>query len=367
MHSVPEKEERAPPEGPSECVEAAPGTASTRSARRHAISIAMSVLIVGGAGYIGSQTAKRVARAGLSPVVLDNLVYGHPWAVKWGPFVEGDLADSALVARVLREHEVTSVIHFAAYAYVGESVANPRKYFRNNVVNTLNLLDAMVDAGVKNLVFSSTCATYGEPREVPIAESHPQRPVNPYGESKLAVEKILHWYAGAYGIRFAALRYFNAAGADPDGELGEDHDPETHLIPLAIAAALGQGQLSIFGTDYPTVDGTAIRDYIHVADLAGAHWLALLHLERAGGSLRLNLGTGKGHSVRQVIAAVERISGRKVPVQEAGRRAGDPPVLVADAREAANVLRWRPDYPDLETIVEHAFRWHERHHGSAGA
>ncbi|MDP9035526.1 MAG: UDP-glucose 4-epimerase GalE [Myxococcota bacterium] len=327
----------------------------------------MSVLIVGGAGYIGSQTAKRVARAGLRPVVLDNLVYGHPWAVKWGPLVEGDLADSALVARVLREHEVTSVIHFAAYAYVGESVTNPRKYFRNNVVNTLNLLDAMVDAGIKNVVFSSTCATYGEPREVPIAESHPQHPVNPYGESKLAVEKILHWYAGAYGLRYAALRYFNAAGADPEGELGENHDPETHLIPLAIDAALGRGRLSIFGTDYPTADGTAVRDYIHVADLADAHWLALSHLDGAGDNLRLNLGTGTGQSVRQVVAAVEKIIGRKVAVQEVGRRAGDPPALVADAREATRVLGWRPHYPELETIVEHAFRWHVRPQGSAGA
>ncbi|MGA7122287.1 MAG: UDP-glucose 4-epimerase GalE [Polyangiaceae bacterium] len=321
----------------------------------------MSILIVGGAGYIGSHTAKRVARAGLTPVVFDNLEYGHRSAVKWGPFVEGDLADSPLIERVLREYEITSVIHFAAYAYVGESVANPRKYFRNNVVCTLNLLDAMVDAGVREIVFSSTCATYGEPLEVPISEDHPQTPVNPYGESKLAVEKILHWYARAYGMHFAALRYFNAAGADPDGELGEDHDPETHLIPLAITAALGRGnELSIFGSDYPTPDGTAVRDYIHVVDLAEAHWLALQYLAKSGDNLRLNLGTGRGHSVREVIAAVEKIGGRKVPVRQAPRRAGDPPALVADAREAAKVLGWRPVYPELETIVEHAFRWHER-------
>jgi UDP-glucose-4-epimerase GalE len=321
----------------------------------------MTILIVGGAGYIGSHTAKRVARAGLTPVVFDNLEYGHRSAVKWGPFVEGDLADSPLIERVLREYEITSVIHFAAYAYVGESVANPRKYFRNNVVCTLNLLDAMVDAGVREIVFSSTCATYGEPREVPISEDHPQTPVNPYGESKLAVEKILHWYARAYGMHFAALRYFNAAGADPDGELGEDHDPETHLIPLAIAAALGRGnELSIFGSDYLTPDGTAVRDYIHVVDLAEAHWLALQYLAKSGDNLRLNLGTGCGHSVREVISAVEKIGGRKVPVRQAPRRAGDPPALVADAREAAKVLGWRPAYPELETIVEHAFRWHER-------
>jgi len=289
------------------------------------------------------------------------LEYGHQSAVKWGPFVEGDLADPSLVQRVLRDHEVTSVIHFAAYAYVGESVTNPRKYFRNNVVCTLNLLDAMIDAGVREIVFSSTCATYGEPREVPISETHPQSPVNPYGESKLAVEKILHWYSAAYGTRFAALRYFNAAGADPDGELGEDHDPETHLIPLAIEAALGRGrELSIYGTDYPTPDGTAIRDYIHVADLADAHWLALQHLAASNGNLRLNLGTGRGHSVREVVAAVEKVGGRKVPTREAPRRPGDPPALVADAREAAKVLGWRPKHPDLETIVTHAFRWHER-------
>ncbi|MDP8999562.1 MAG: UDP-glucose 4-epimerase GalE [Myxococcota bacterium] len=322
----------------------------------------MSVLIVGGAGYIGSQTAKRIARAGLTPIVLDNLTYGHEWAVKWGPFVRGDLADSALIERVLVEHRVTSVIHFAAYTYVGESVTNPRKYFRNNLVCTLNLLDAMVDKGVRDIVFSSTAAIYGEPTAVPIPEIHPQIPVNPYGESKLAVEKILHWYRGAYGLRFAALRYFNAAGADPDGELGEEHDPESHLIPLAIAAARGKRpELAMYGTDYPTPDGTAIRDYIHVADLAEAHWLALQHLGgAAGGSLRLNLGTGRGHSVREVVAAVEKVSGRKVPVREVGRRPGDPPALVADPREAAKVLGWGPEYPDLETIVGHAFRWHDR-------
>jgi UDP-glucose-4-epimerase GalE len=211
------------------------------------------------------------------------------------------------------------------------------------------------------MVFSSSCATYGVPVEVPISEAHPQNPVNPYGETKLAVEKILHWYGVAYGIRFAALRYFNAAGADPEGEIGEDHDPETHLIPLAIEAALGRrGELSIYGTDYPTPDGTAVRDYVHVADLADAHWLALRHLSDQGGALRLNLGTGRGHSVREVIAAVEKVSGRSVPAREMARRAGDPPALVADARAAASVLGWRPAYPALETIVEHALRWHER-------
>lgn len=320
----------------------------------------MSVLILGGAGYIGSQTAKLVARAGLEPVVFDNLVYGHRSAVQWGPLVEGDLADRALVDRVLKEHRITAVIHFAAYAYVGESVSHPRKYFHNNVVNTLGLLDAMIDNGVRDIVFSSTCATYGEPSQVPISEEHPQKPINPYGETKLVVEKMLHWYQRAYDIRFAALRYFNAAGADPDGEIGEDHDPETHLIPLAIRAALGQGPaLQIFGTDYPTPDGTPIRDYIHVADLAEAHVLALEHLRKGAENLRLNLGTGRGHSVREVISAVEKIARRNVPTIEVGRRPGDPPSLVADARRAGETLGWRPQYADLATIVEHAFRWHE--------
>jgi UDP-glucose-4-epimerase GalE len=277
--------------------------------------------------------------------------------VKWGPFIEADLADAARVRRTLEEHRVSAVIHFAAYTYVGESVTNPRKYFHNNVVNTLNLLDAMVDAGVRDIVFSSTCATYGEPVRVPIDEQHPQNPVNPYGESKLVVEKMLRWYAGAYGLRYAALRYFNAAGADPDGELGEDHAPETHLIPLAIEAALGGPELSIFGTDYPTPDGSAIRDYIHVSDLADAHLLALRKLQAGAPELRLNLGTGRGHSVREVVDAVERVSGRKVPARLVDRRAGDPPALVADARQAAALLGWKPQYPDLATIVEHAYRW----------
>ena len=317
----------------------------------------MSILIVGGAGYIGSQTAKRVAQAGLKPVVFDNLVYGHKWAVKWGPLVVGDLADGALIKDVLEQYEVTAVVHFAAYAYVGESVVHPRKYYRNNVAGTLNLLDAMIDVGVRDIVFSSTCATYGEPARVPIDEQHAQSPVNPYGETKLAIERALFWYQRAYPIRFAALRYFNAAGADPDGEIGEDHDPETHLIPLAIEAALGGKGLEIYGTDYPTPDGTAIRDYIHVQDLADAHVAALEKLRGGASRLFVNLGTGRGHSVREVIAAVEKVSGKKVPARESGRRAGDPPALVADPRLAADVLGWQARIPGIETIVEHAWRW----------
>ena len=321
----------------------------------------MSILIVGGAGYIGSQTAKLVAAAGHRPVVFDNLVYGHRWAVKWGPLVEGDLADPAAIRRALVEHQVTAVIHFAAYAYVGESMTDPGKYFRNNVAGTINLLDAMVATRVRDVVFSSTCATYGDPQRIPIDEDHPQQPVNAYGETKLAVERMLHWYGQAHGLRYAALRYFNAAGADPDGEIGEDHQPETHLIPLAIGAAHGQGgPLSIFGTDYPTPDGTAVRDYIHVADLAQAHLLALAALAKDAAPLRLNLGTGRGSSVREVIAAVERASGRSVPAREVGRRAGDPPVLVADARRAGERLGWKPRHPDLDTIVAHAVGWYRR-------
>ena len=326
----------------------------------------MSILIVGGAGYIGSQTAKRVAQAGLKPVVFDNLVYGHRWAVKWGPFIEGDLADGALLKDVLEQFKITAVIHFAAYAYVGESVTNPRKYFRNNVAGTLSLLDAMLDAGVRDIVFSSTCATYGVPTTVPIAEDHPQAPVNPYGETKLAIERALHWYQRAYPLRFAALRYFNAAGADPDGEVGEDHDPETHLIPLALDAALGGKPLDIYGTDYPTPDGTAVRDYIHVQDLADAHVAALDRLRGGATNLCVNLGTGRGHSVREVIAAVEKVSGTKVPARETGRRAGDPPELVADPRRAAEVLGWKARLPGIDTIVEHAWRWRQKRVDVAG-
>jgi UDP-arabinose 4-epimerase len=319
----------------------------------------VSVLIVGGAGYIGSQTAKAVAAAGLEPIVFDNLVYGHEWAVKWGPLVRGDLADRPLLADVMKRHRVDAVIHFAAYAYVGESVTNPRKYFGNNVVGSLNLLDAMLDAGVRDVVFSSTCATYGEPQRVPISEDHPQSPVNPYGETKLAVEKMLHWYGQAYGIRYAALRYFNAAGADPDGEVGETHDPETHLIPLAIEAAVGAGELAIFGTDYPTPDGTAIRDYIHVEDLAEAHLLAL-----EGGAVGehriFNLGSGDGYSVREVIETAKAVTGIDIPVQETGRRAGDPPELVASSEKIGRELCWEPG-KDLETMIEDAWTWHQAH------
>jgi UDP-glucose-4-epimerase GalE len=318
----------------------------------------LATLITGGAGYVGSHTAKFLAGQGADLVILDNLSTGHRWAAKWGRFVEGDLADTALLARLFRENPIDAVVHFAANAYVGESVGNPRKYFRNNLVNSLNLLDAMVDAGVGRIVFSSSCTTYGIPRQVPIAEDAPQTPLSPYGESKLFIERALAWYGKAYGLRWAALRYFNAAGADPDGELGEEHDPEPHLIPVVLQAALGERpHLEIFGVDYPTPDGTAIRDYVHVTDLARAHSLALAYL-RTNENLVLNLGVGRGYSVREIVAEAEAVTGRKIPARTAPRREGDPPEMVADVAKADRVLGWKAANSDLRTILETAWRWH---------
>jgi len=318
----------------------------------------LNVLVTGGAGYIGSHACKALAAAGHHPVTFDSLVSGHPWAVKWGPLVEGDLADGELIRKTLREHEIQAVMHFAAFACVGESMQHPGKYFRNNVGNTINLLDAMVDEGVGPMVFSSTCATYGVPDSGLVAEDHPQCPVNPYGESKLFIERALNWYGVAHGLRSVTLRYFNAAGADPDGEIGEDHDPETHLIPLVIQTALGQrAEVQIFGTDYSTTDGSAVRDYIHVSDLAAAHVNAIDKLSQGAGSFAVNLGTGKGHSVKQVIAMVEQVSERKVNAKACGRRAGDAPELVARPGLAAALLDWVPRYSELETIVTTALQW----------
>jgi UDP-glucose-4-epimerase GalE len=327
-----------------------------------------SILVTGGAGYIGSHAAKALSRAGYRPIVYDNLSRGHRHAVRWGPFVEGDLVDRARLAAAFAEHDVSAVMHFAAFAYVGESVADPGLYYRNNVGGTIALLDAMQAAGIREIVFSSSCATYGIPAQVPIAETTAQSPVNPYGETKLAIERALLWYANAHGMRHVALRYFNAAGADPEGEIGEEHEPETHLIPLVLRAALGQGApVEIYGTDYPTPDGTAVRDYIHVTDLAEAHVRALDHLAAGRNSAALNLGTGGGCSVREVIAAAERAGARPVPRRDAPRRAGDPPVLVADARLAQELLGWRPAHSDLETIMRTALAWHERAaHGAIG-
>ncbi|MGA2629708.1 MAG: UDP-glucose 4-epimerase GalE [Terriglobia bacterium] len=321
----------------------------------------MRVLVTGGAGYIGSHTAKALAQAGHEVVVLDNFSGGHRWAVKWGPCVEGDLGDAALVTQALKTYGIDAVLHFAASIQVGESVRDPKKYFWNNVVNTLRLLDAMLAAGVPHIVFSSSAAVYGNPERVPIPEAHPTRLVNPYGDTKLMMERALQWYGAAYGIRWAALRYFNAAGADPDGDLGEEHDPESHLIPLVILAALGRTPyVEVFGTDYDTPDGTAIRDYIHIVDLADAHVKALQYLARGGESRALNLGTGEGYTVREVVAAVSKVSGGPVPVRDAPRRAGDPPALVADPAQAASLLGWKPRYAGLSEIVESAWKWHKK-------
>ncbi|HEX5419143.1 MAG TPA: UDP-glucose 4-epimerase GalE [Gammaproteobacteria bacterium] len=320
-----------------------------------------TILVTGGAGYIGSHTCKALASAGFNPVAYDNLVSGHRSAVRWGPFVEGDLADREALETALSEHAVSAVIHFAAHAYVGESMQWPGKYFRNNVSCTINLLEAMLSQKIRCIVFSSTCATYGMPERLPIDEAHPQRPINPYGESKLFVERALHWYGIAHGFSAASLRYFNAAGADPEGEIGERHDPETHLVPLVIETALGtRAAVDIYGTDYATPDGTAVRDYVHVTDLADAHVRALRHLRDGGESLRLNLGTGRGHSVLEVVDCVARQAGVRIPMHKGPRRPGDPAELVADAAQARAVLGWEPRYSALETIVETAWRWHAK-------
>ncbi len=336
--------------------------------RRKWSDMTETVLVTGGAGYIGSHACKALAGAGYQPVAYDNLGRGHREAVRWGPLVVGDLADRGLIEATMRHHHISAVMHFAAFAYVGESVSDPALYFRNNVAGSLVLLDAMAAAGVGCIVFSSTCATYGIPETTPIAETAPQRPVNPYGESKLMIERMLHWLAAARGLRYAALRYFNAAGADPDGETGEHHDPETHLIPLVLDAALGRRPaVEIYGTDYPTPDGTAVRDYIHVTDLAEAHVLALGHLQAGKPSLALNLGTGRGFSVREVIAAAERVTGRPVAQRESPRRAGDPAMLVADARRAREVLGWIPRFSGLDDILSTAWAWHRRHAATEAA
>jgi len=322
--------------------------------------------VTGGAGYIGSHAAKALQRAGYHVVVYDNLVAGHRAAARFGELVEGDVCDAGAVRAVLKRFDVSAVMHFAAFLDVGESVREPVRYYRNNVGGALSVLEAMADTSVQRFVFYSTCATYGEPVETPIPETHPQRPINSYGETKLAVERALPHFERAYGIRSIALRYFNAAGADPDGEIGEDHSPEIHIIPRAIEAATGGPGLQIFGDDYPTPDGTCLRDYIHVTDLADAHLRALDHLTRDGGSSAYNLGTGRPHSVRQVIDAVERVSGRKVPWTLAPRRPGDPAALYAAAGRAGRELQWTPRFSDLDAIVRTAWNWHCAHPNGYG-
>ena len=320
----------------------------------------MRVLVTGGAGYIGSHTVRLLLARGHDVTVLDSLVYGHRAAVPADRLVVGDMADPKVLDAALGRG-ADAVVHFAAFAYVGESVADPAKYYANNLVATLAVLDGCRRHGVQKFVFSSTCATYGVPTAVPITEAERQDPINPYGNTKLAVERALADYAGAYPFGYCALRYFNAAGASPDGTIGEDHDPETHLIPLVVAATTGKRpHVEVFGTDYPTPDGTCVRDYIHVDDLAEAHILALGKLG-PGVRLKYNVGTGRGYSVREVVRAVEEVTGLKVPVKEGPRRPGDPPELVADASKIRRELGWAPRYTDLRAIVETAWAWHKSH------
>lgn len=321
----------------------------------------MRILVTGGAGYIGSHAVRLLLARGHEVWVYDNLALGHRAAVPAERLIVGDLAEIDHLDQVLVEQRIEAVMHFAAFTYVGESVRDPGKYYRNNLTLTLGLMECLRRNGVGRFVFSSTCATYGIPERVPITEDEPQRPINPYGNAKLAVEWALKDYAAAYGWGFAALRYFNAAGASPDGKIGEDHEPESHLLPLVLQVALGRRpQIEVFGTDYPTPDGTCIRDYIHVDDLAEAHLLALERLE-TGKALCFNVGTGRGYSVREVIRLAEEVTGKTVTVKEGPRRAGDPPVLVAAAEKVQRELGWRPKYTDLRSILETAWNWHRTH------
>ena len=324
--------------------------------------------MTGGAGYIGSHASKALAQAGYDVVVLDNLSAGHRDAIQHAELIEGDVGNVSLVRHILRDHQISAVMHFAALLDVGASVRDPVGYYRNNVVGTLGLLEAMAAETVRRFVFSSTCATYGEPVETPMVETHPQRPINAYGETKLAVERALPHFERAYGVHSVALRYFNAAGADPGGDIGEDHSPEIHLIPRAIGAATGGEALQVFGDDYPTPDGTCLRDYVHVVDLADAHVKALEALAETGRSTAYNLGTGTPRSVREVIESVERITGRRVPWTLGPRRAGDPAVLYAAPHKAQAELHWKPQFAELDAIVATAWRWHQRHpHGFASS
>lgn len=326
----------------------------------------MNILVVGGAGYIGSHMVRILARAGHKVVVLDNLSTGHASSVKSGELVIGEMQDRGLVEGLLKEHEIQAVMHFAAHALVGESVQNPAKYYQNNAVATLALLEAMRACDVKKLVFSSTCATYGTPEIVPISEKEKQKPVNPYGFTKLICEQAMQDYADAYGLGFAALRYFNAAGASPDGDIGEDHLPESHLIPIVLEVAMGKREhITIFGDDWPTPDKTCVRDYIHVDDLGAAHLLALEKIKEGEG-IKVNLGTGNGFSVREVIECCREVTGKEIKEVMGERRAGDPAELVADARLALEVLGWNPKYKELKPIVETAWNWHRQNPGGYG-
>lgn len=326
-----------------------------------------SILVTGGAGYIGSHAVLALKAKGYDVVILDNLVYGHREIVEdhlKAELIVGDTRDRALLDQIFQTRPISAVMHFAAYAYVGESVSNPAKYYHNNVVGTLTLLEAMQKAGINQFVFSSTCATYGIPTSVPISETHPQQPINPYGASKLMVERILQDFDTAYQLKSVIFRYFNAAGADPQGRTGEDHQPETHLIPLILLTALGKRKaIKIFGTDYPTRDGTCIRDYIHVTDLAQAHVLGLEYLLNGGSSEVFNLGNGNGFTVREMIATAKAVTQQDFTVEETARRPGDPAMLVGSSEKARQILNWQPEYADLEQIIRHAWHWHQKRHG----
>jgi len=322
----------------------------------------MAVLITGGAGYIGSHTVAEFIRAGETVVVLDNLYQGHRDAVQGVQFIEADIRDQSTLVKILREFHVESVIHFAANSLVGESVQNPLKYYDNNVGGTRALLSAMTECGVGRIVFSSSAATYGEPVQVPIPETHTQVPTNPYGETKLVIERMLRWCHAAYGMASVSLRYFNAAGAHPDGRIGEDHDPETHLVPIVLSVALGQRpHLPVFGDDYPTEDGTCIRDYVHVVDLASAHHLALERLRKSSVCEAYNLGSGSGYSVLEIVEAARRVTGHAIPVVVSERRAGDPAVLIAASEKARTELSWRPRFESIESMIASAWEWHREH------
>ncbi len=320
----------------------------------------MAILVTGGAGYIGSHAVRALKKSGFETLVLDNLIYGHADFVQPDELLKGDLEDRQFLDQVFQNHSIEAVLHFAAYAYVGESVANPSKYYHNNVGCTLNLLDTMVKYHVRHFIFSSTCATYGEPLSIPIDENHPLRPINPYGRTKFMVEQILDDYDKAYYIKSVRLRYFNAAGADPEGGIGEDHTPETHLIPLIFSVAINQlPHISIFGTDYPTHDGTCIRDYIHVTDLADAHVLGLQYLQQGGKTDVFNLGNGNGFSVKEVIDVAREVTDKEILAIEAERRVGDPAELVGSSKKIKEILGWSPKYTELKTIIETAWQWHK--------
>lgn len=324
-----------------------------------------TILVTGGAGYIGSHAVKALQTSGYQVLVLDNLVYGHQDIAKTlgVDLIIGDTTDRSLLDKLFSDRVISAVMHFAAYAYVGESVSQPDKYYRNNVVGTLVLLEAMIAANIKNFVFSSTCASYGVPQQIPITEEHPQSPINPYGATKLMVERILQDFDVAYGLKSVIFRYFNAAGADPSGAIGEDHNPETHLIPLVLQAALGKREsITVYGSDYPTPDGTCVRDYIHVSDLADAHVLGLQYLLDGNQSEIFNLGNGNGFSVQQVIDAAREITGKPINVVMGDRRAGDPPALVGSSEKARRILNWQPQYADLHLILQHAWAWHQKRH-----